>query len=163
MAGSAWTNQLLNLIILSAAQQGFSGFFVYAPGPGNLIGSWAAAAGTDPYGNAYPAGLSVDVGSFTGINLFLYSGPPAAGNLIASAASANGTDSFGNHYLAGLATYGSGDATALTAGLITFYTGSLAAGWAVAATQQFFSGLILMSTGLETQNNVLDDGTGNCS
>ena len=62
MAGSSWTNQLLNLIILSAAQKGFSGFFVYspAPGPGNLIGSWAAAAGVDPYGNAYPAGLSVE-------------------------------------------------------------------------------------------------------
>jgi hypothetical protein len=61
MAGSAWTNQLINLLILTASQSGFSGFFVYspAPGAGNLIGSWAAAAGTDPYGNAYPANLQI--------------------------------------------------------------------------------------------------------
>lgn len=30
-----------------------------APGPGNLIGSWAGQAGTDQYGNPYPAGLAV--------------------------------------------------------------------------------------------------------
>jgi hypothetical protein len=61
MAGSAWTNQLLNLIILVAQNAGFSGFFVYSPvpGTGNLIGSWAAAAGTDPYGNPYPQGLQI--------------------------------------------------------------------------------------------------------
>src|SRR5271169_7076497 len=65
VAGSAWTNQLTNLIILSAAQAGFSGFFVYtpAPGAGNLIGSWAAAAGTDPYGDPYPQGLQVGAAS----------------------------------------------------------------------------------------------------
>src|ERR1700729_2494124 len=36
------------------------GLFVYAPGPGpgNLIASIAAEAGTDPYGNTYPAGIS---------------------------------------------------------------------------------------------------------
>jgi len=50
-----WTNQLVSLILLSAQQAGFSGLFVYspAPGPGNLIASIAAQAGTDPYGNAY--------------------------------------------------------------------------------------------------------------
>ena len=58
MAGSAWTNQLQNLIILSAQQSGFSGFFAYSPAPGfgNLIASEAAVNGTDPYGNAYLQG-----------------------------------------------------------------------------------------------------------
>ena len=131
MAGSAWTNQLVNLIILSAAQQGFSGFFVYspAPGPGNLIGSWAAAAGVDPYGNAYPAGLSVEVGSLTGTDLFLYNGPPAAGNLLASVAAAAGTDPQGNQYLQGIATYASTFANALIGGALIWYTGSEAGGW----------------------------------
>jgi hypothetical protein len=37
------------------------GIFVYSPSPGagNLIGSWAAQAGTDQYGNAYPQGLAI--------------------------------------------------------------------------------------------------------
>ena len=61
MAGSSWTNQLVNLIILAAASAGFSGFFAYSPTPGagNLFMSLAAAAGTDPYGNAYLPGLTV--------------------------------------------------------------------------------------------------------
>jgi hypothetical protein len=60
MAGSAWTNQLVDLIILSAGASGFSGFFAYspAPGAGNLTTSVTGAAGTDPYGNAYLAGTS---------------------------------------------------------------------------------------------------------
>lgn len=39
-----------------------AGLFFYAstPGPGvKLVGSWSPAAGTDPYGNSYPAGLTV--------------------------------------------------------------------------------------------------------
>jgi len=38
---------------------GYSGVFVYSPTPGtgNLIASVAAAAGTDPYGNVYQAGV----------------------------------------------------------------------------------------------------------
>jgi len=94
---------------------------------------------------------------------FFYSGAPAAGNLIASDASIAGVEGFGNNYVAGQASYAATTATALTAGQITFYTGSLAGGWGVSATQRFFSGLILLSGGLETQNNVLDDGSGNCS
>lgn len=60
MAGSAWTNQLLNLIVLSAAASGFSGFFAYspAPGAGNLVASTAAAAGVDPYGDNYLEGTA---------------------------------------------------------------------------------------------------------
>ena len=149
MAGSAWTNQLLNLILLSAAQKGFSGFFVYspAPGPGNLIGSWAAAAGVDPYGNAYPAGLSVEVGNFTGINLFLYSGPPAAGNLLATVVQAAGTDGFGNHYLGGVSSYSAANATSVAAGAVLLYTGTQAGGWTLQGEMEASSsagaGLIL--------------------
>jgi hypothetical protein len=60
MAGSAWTNQLINLLII-AAQSDFSGVFVYnpTPGTGNLIASVASAAGTDvPYGNPYEEGIA---------------------------------------------------------------------------------------------------------
>lgn len=119
-AQGAWSNQLQDLIILSAAQSGFSGFFVYspAPGKGNLIGSWAAAAGTDPYGNHYPEGLDVNVGSITGgtisgvtiegstfsgtdfvINsngFFFYNGTPAAGNPPLVWISQSSADPFGN-------------------------------------------------------------------
>lgn len=131
MADSGWSNQLISLIVLSASQHGFSGFFVYspAPGPGNLIGSWAAAAGTDQFGNAYPAGLSVELGSFTGSNLFLYNGTPAAGNLLASVAAASGTDAFGNHWLQGIASYSSGFANSLIGGALIWYSGTLAGGW----------------------------------
>jgi hypothetical protein len=38
-----------------------AGLFFYSgtPAAGNMTGSWAPAAGTDPYGNAYPVGLKV--------------------------------------------------------------------------------------------------------
>jgi hypothetical protein len=41
---------------------GGDGVFFYngTPAAGNLTGSWAPAAGTDPYGNAYPEGLQID-------------------------------------------------------------------------------------------------------
>jgi hypothetical protein len=123
MAGSAWTNQLLNLLILSAGQTGFSGMFVYSPAPG-------------------------------------------AGNLTSSVAAVSGTDPYGNHYLPGEATYGSGFATVLQAGAVQFYTGSLAGGWALAAsitTDAFGDLLILPAAGrtVTTTNNTLDDGSGN--
>ena len=58
------------LVVISAGRPG-SGIFVYSPtpGPGNLIGSWTAAAGVDAYGNAYPAGLSVDEAYITAVQL----------------------------------------------------------------------------------------------
>jgi hypothetical protein len=48
---------------------GFSGVFVYspAPGAGNLIASVAALAGTDPYGNKYPSGISSQSGGIEAI------------------------------------------------------------------------------------------------
>lgn len=55
-----------NTVIVIAGQPN-TGIFLYngTPATGNLIGSWAAAAGTDPYGNAYPRGLA----SFTNSSL----------------------------------------------------------------------------------------------
>jgi hypothetical protein len=106
------------------------GIFVYSPTPaaGNLVASITAAAGTDPYGNAYKAGItSYDntfggitelngalFSLFSGVNLkivlnaagaFFYSPAGGAGNLIASIAPASGTDSFGNAYVQGSAGY----------------------------------------------------------
>lgn len=111
-----WNNQIVSLVIVSAPAGAYAGIFVYSPAPGlgNLIGSWAAQAGTDPYGNAYPQGLNVKVGAisgstFTGTNfiinssgMFFYNGVPALGNLATSVAPSSGTDSFGNTYQAGV-------------------------------------------------------------
>ena len=58
---SGWSGQASTLIVLQVTIPGYSGLFIYggAPGPGTLIMSIAAAAGTDPYGNAYPAGIGL--------------------------------------------------------------------------------------------------------
>lgn len=96
-----------------------AGIFIYsgAPANGNLIGSWAGAAGTDAFGNAFPQGFSIIQGSisgtvFNGTNfilnasgLFFYSGTPALGNLIMSAARVSGTDGLGNAYVSGWVYY----------------------------------------------------------
>jgi hypothetical protein len=60
MSGS-WSNAAQNLIVLVEQVSGYSGLFAYspAPGAGNLVLSIAAAAGTDPYGNAFQAGLTL--------------------------------------------------------------------------------------------------------
>lgn len=65
MAGSPWTNQSVNLILLTEQTTGFSGLFGYspAPGSGNLIFSLAAAPGVDPYGNSYQQGIYTSVGN----------------------------------------------------------------------------------------------------
>jgi len=58
-----WSNQAVSLVVIIAGG-GFTGLFVYsgAPATGNLIASVAAAAGTDPYGNTYPGGISSQTG-----------------------------------------------------------------------------------------------------
>jgi len=63
-----WSNQAISLIVLTEATAGYSGIFGYSPTPGagNLVFSVAADAGTDPYGNAYPAGVFTSSGYFTG-------------------------------------------------------------------------------------------------
>lgn len=62
-----WQQGSFRLLIVNAGA-GFTGIFIYAPSPGagTLIGSWAAQDGTDPYGNAYPAGLSSELGNLSG-------------------------------------------------------------------------------------------------
>ena len=68
MAGSAWSNQAVYLMILTEEVSGQSGIFGYSPtpGPGNLVFSVSAAAGVDSYGNSYPAGVNSTEGFFTG-------------------------------------------------------------------------------------------------
>jgi hypothetical protein len=163
--GDPWSNQQVSLIVLTEETTGFSGLFGYSPtvGTGNLIFSVAARAGTDPYGNAYPQGLSITLGSISGATIsgstfegtdfiinssgeFFYSGTPAAGNLVESVAPSAGSDAFGNKYLAGQATYGSGFATTLAAGFVAFYTGSLTAGWTFQAQIETDSGGDLILT-----------------
>ena len=77
MAGEAWSNQLVSLIILVESSTGFSGLFGYnpVPGPGNLILSISANGGTDPYGNVYPPGVTV--GGNTQPQVQLVAGNPA--------------------------------------------------------------------------------------
>lgn len=60
MSGS-WSNTTQSLIVLVEQVSGYSGLFAYSPTPaaGNLVLSIAAAAGTDPYGNAFAAGLTL--------------------------------------------------------------------------------------------------------
>jgi hypothetical protein len=72
-----WTNQAVSLIILTEQTSGFSGIFGYSPtvGAGNLIFSISADAGTDPYGNSYPAGLSAVEG--LGIQTYTQGTAPA--------------------------------------------------------------------------------------
>lgn len=100
-----------------------NGLLVYkSPGGalGNLIVSLARAAGTDQYGNNFPAGFNCTTGSISGTTFngtdfilnpsgaFFYSSAPALGDLIASIASVAGTDTFGNAYNAGIWSYSSG-------------------------------------------------------
>ena len=159
MAGSPWTNQAINLVILTEQTTGFSGLFGYSPtvGNGNLIFSVAASAGTDPYGNAYPQGLDITLGSISGATItgstfegsdfiinaagaFFYSGTPAANNLILSItpSTIGGTDSFGNKYvpLTGWYDNSGGFVTQIGAGFVTFGTGSLSGGWTANTSMQ---------------------------
>lgn len=149
------------------------------PAPKTLLISLASAAGTDDYGTAYPQGILATAGVIQGpefvgndfiINTsgyFLYSGTPAAGNLIASIAPApgGGVDTFGNNYVQGAASYSSNLASALTAGSLTTYSGSLALGWnprAVVVTNSFGDLLLEAASGRQvlTTNNILDGGGG---
>lgn len=63
-----WTSQFFTTIIIEGSTPG-TGIFIYSPSPANgtLIGSWAAVAGTDPFGNSYPAGINVNQGILQGV------------------------------------------------------------------------------------------------
>lgn len=93
--------------------------FVYGSGGpvGSLIGSWSGAAGTDPYGNNYPAGFQISVGAIIASLIETASSVPqvqidgtrnaifvydASSNLLVSLAAVGGTDFFGHTYPAGL-------------------------------------------------------------
>ena len=99
------------------------GVFIYSGSPalGNLIVSIAGAAGVDPYGNAYPQGLDVTMGTISGTaisggtitgakivvtgsngEILGYSGVPAAGNLVFAVSAVAGSDGFGNSYAQGV-------------------------------------------------------------
>lgn len=86
------------LIVYEAG--GISGIFIYSgiPGSSDLIGSWTANGGTDPYDTPVPAGLQIGVGTVTPVlitqiggqgqiqfinsgfnNVFIYSGVSGAG------------------------------------------------------------------------------------
>jgi hypothetical protein len=69
--GNGWSNQAVRRLVVEVGSD-FSGIFLYDPGPGagNLVGSWAVAAGTDPYGNAYVAGIQL-FNKPTGLSTFL--------------------------------------------------------------------------------------------
>jgi hypothetical protein len=72
MSGGPWNNQLVAVVIISASGN-FTGLFLYSPKPGagNLVGSWAAAAGTDPFGNTYTSGITVGANAQPQVELFL--------------------------------------------------------------------------------------------
>jgi hypothetical protein len=78
-----------------------AGLFFYngTPRLGNLMFSIAATAGTDPYGNIYPAGIETQQspGGF-----FVYNGTPGSGKLAVAIAPQSGTDPFGNAYPVGI-------------------------------------------------------------
>jgi len=89
---------------------------------------------TGPVIRARQVIITSGVGSNQGV--FVYNGPPAAGNLIESM-SLGGTDPYRNKTVVGVAAYSNvmptGFAVALVGGTVQFYTGSLAAGWTIAA------------------------------
>lgn len=64
MSNSSWSNDVPRRLVVEVGTD-FSGLFFYDPVPaaGNLVGSWAVSAGTDPYGNSYPAGISTFAGA----------------------------------------------------------------------------------------------------
>lgn len=61
---NSWSNESQTLIVITDIS-GYSGLFFYSPliGTGDLVGSWTATAGTDPYGNPYPAGFMIQDGA----------------------------------------------------------------------------------------------------
>jgi hypothetical protein len=142
---------------------------------GPPIVGWAINAdGTAYFGDVTAEG-TITATSFAGTDflinsagVFVYSGTPAAGNLVGSIAASGGTDGFGNNYLAGSASYAATFATALNAGFVAFYSGSLAGGWSalssvagdVAGNLQVNAGgqLQLVGSGGVTINGSADTG-----
>jgi hypothetical protein len=113
---------------------------------GALVSSWARSAGTDPYGNAYAAGLTISVGSIIGTDfivenanggVFVYSGTPALGNPPVAWMANTTTDPYGNSLpsttgVAGTGTFQAGD-TLITASGVYTYSGTPALGLLIAS------------------------------
>jgi hypothetical protein len=70
MSNGSWSNTTQTRIIVVVGTP-FSGIFFYDPtiGPGNLVASWTVSAGTDPYGNTYPAGFSQHINNSTVVDI----------------------------------------------------------------------------------------------
>jgi hypothetical protein len=82
------------------------------------------------------------IGTGSGLEVVIYSGPPAAGNLLASMVSSQTTDSFGNAILEGFAVYGQGGGTLTAARIqetgISYYTAATQAGpWTIQASVDY--------------------------
>lgn len=79
-----WTSQYFTTIIIEGNTPQ-TGIFIYngSPGAGNLIGSWAAQAGTDSFGNSYPSGINVFQGQLTGVTI---TNPGISGGTLMNAA-----------------------------------------------------------------------------
>ena len=123
-----------NDVVIRGGETIGGSFLLYngTPGAGNLVASISATAGTDPFGNAYGAGLNL--GSQTGAHFgvdpsgnvyivnsadlivmkivpgddafYVYSTAGAgAGTLVASISPAPGTDTYGNTRQAGIVSY----------------------------------------------------------
>jgi hypothetical protein len=78
-----WSNQVSSTLVL-IVQSSQQGIFIYSGSAayGNLIGSWTNAAGTDQYGNSYPAGINVTQGTLSGV---LLTSPVITGGSLLSA------------------------------------------------------------------------------
>lgn len=140
------------------------------PPPVNAPAGQATAIGVQPGTPSQVARITEIIITPGGVleGIFTYSSNPgAAGTLIESASVATaGTDQYGNNFVTGHASYGAGFAASLNAGIVQFYTGSLAGGWSPAGEVEIDSAgdlFLLAASGrsVETNNNTLDDGSGN--
>lgn len=127
MSNGGWSNSLTTSLTLPTGaltgarivEDGTTDTILMYDSTGALIASIAATAGTDGFGNAYPAGISATSGVISQSIILVYHGTPAAGNLIASISGVAASDSFGNKYDQGLITY---SPTALNTGVYAALT-----------------------------------------
>lgn len=162
-AEGAWSNQLVDLIILAAASSGFSGFFTYSPTPGtgNLTGSVTAAAGVDPYGNHYLATISSYnnasgfAASLGGGFVTLYTGSLAGGWSVAA------TIEIGGGQLVLTAAAGIQLADAATAGSTLGVSGLLTASGGESVTGGTTTDTLTVTGAITATNSTMDIHNGN--
>lgn len=89
MSNQGWSNTTNRRLVVVEGSV-YTGLFFYQPtaAAGNLVGSWTAEAGEDPYGNAYPAGINVTIGAITGTTI---SGATITGSTITGGTITGGT------------------------------------------------------------------------